>query len=80
MIEVIHMQKTFGDHHIQLVAQKVEDQWNVIARCDDCVKHMHFNNLDFADKSSTLFLDAEFTMHATGIDEGWADGNGFTMD
>lgn len=80
MIEVVHMEKDFGDHHIQLVAQKAEDQWDVIARCDKCVKHIHFDNLDFASSEATLFMTAEFSMHASGVDDGWKDGVGFEFE
>lgn len=80
MNEVIHMEKSFGDHHIQLVAQKADDQWDVIARCDDCVKHIHFRNLDFNSAEATMFVTAEFSMHASGVDEGWAEGPGFALD
>lgn len=77
--EVLVMSKTYGKHRIIMIIDPQEDRSPLIAQCKDCQRHMH-KEVDFGNPEETMMLDAEFQLHASGVNDGWLDGFGFSAE
>lgn len=74
----IVLSRTFKDHPINILFQKHDEHnWTIIASCEKCDLHHHINTPDL--DSQLMFIDAEMHMHASGVDDGWAEGPGFII-
>lgn len=81
-IEYLVMEKSFGKHPMKTLAFQDGETWRAILRCDLCIRHMVFVQIDPSSNEDMTLLHAEMQMHATGmgdrLDDGWHEGLGFT--